>query len=416
MAQSYDDTTRRLITTMQAGGELNGLKNADYGPYSDVIQEVMRAYESGGTRAAMAAIEPFPDLLRLAAGGDGGRVMFPSYTLTEGLQLPEPEYLIYGLMTANEIGMMFGSSSAGKTYVAIDMAVSMAAGVKWMGRYDIKRPCKVVYFAGEGGRGIYKRILAAVNGLGARGHNVTKIRELVNQNLVIVPAMPQLFSKDDPRAAKVYLAEWQAAGRPDVDMIILDTLHRAALGAEENSSADAGVLIDSISMIQREIGCAALFVHHSNKGGGYRGSTALRANVDYSIKVEGKHREPRTITIDKIRDGEEDGPIPGADYIAKFTADHASGSTFISWLNDSDAAQWLPKKDSQKERAKIEIKSVLESRGPLSKSALTREIKSVTKNTANSYINEMIRAGELTESPGPKNSKIIALFEGEKTL
>ena len=62
-------------------------------------------------------------------------------------------------------------------------------------------------------------------------------------------------------------------------------------------------------------------IHHSNKSGGYRGSSAYRNDIDVMIKVEGIARAPRTVTIDKERDCPPDGPITGTQFEMQFFID-----------------------------------------------------------------------------------------------
>lgn len=62
--------TRATIRNLQAGQPPNGIKPSDCGIYADAISEAYRAYELGGTEAAMRVIATEPDLLRLASEAD----------------------------------------------------------------------------------------------------------------------------------------------------------------------------------------------------------------------------------------------------------------------------------------------------------------------------------------------------------
>lgn len=358
--------------------------------------------------------DPLPTVLPVEPPGDDAArkdPLFPHFTLAEGLQLPEADYLVYGAIEQNDIGMIYGDAAAGKTYLAIDLAVSMAAGLPWMGRWDVSTPRKILYFIAEGRRKFFRRILAAVNGMGQRGHDTGEVWRMVNQNLTIVPEVPQLFTAEAERYVSQYIAQWKDMGRPPVDLFFIDTLHRASVGSEENASKDAGIVVDAITWLQSQLDSAGVFVHHSNKSGGYRGSTAYRGNVDFVFKVEGVHREPRRLTVDKLRDGEPDGIIEGVSHYSKFMIDDTTGGTYTTWLDPDEAAQFAqPDSISRKQEAIAEIKQALADAGDgLSKSQLAGMVTAVHKNTAIKYIDELITWGEIITANGDRGAKVCTL-------
>lgn len=332
---------------------------------------------------------------------------WPQFSLSEGLALPDVNYLVYGAIGAGDIGMIYGDAAAGKTYLAIDLAVCLAAGVPWMGRWQVPGPCKVLYFISEGRKKFFRRILAAVNGMGARGYDVNSVYQLVNSNLIVCTEVPQLFASDAERHATNYVDFWRDQGSPKTDIIFIDTLHRASVGGDENSSRDAGIVVDTITAMQAEMGCAAISVHHANKGGGYRGSTAYRGNVDFVFKVEGTHREPRKLEIDKMRDGEQDGPEEGRSYTALFQIDSASGGTYTTWLEGDTGP--TDKRQDARELAKQEIFRFV-SEGRKSQTEIVKAVQALSKNTILSLLNELVSAGELVEIKGGlKNTRYFEL-------
>ncbi len=349
------------------------------------------------------------DIITAPAATQQKKPLFSHYKLSDGLKWPPVDYLVEGAIGNKDIGMIFGDSGAGKTYLAIDLAVSMAAGLPWMGKWKVEKPRKVLYFISEGQRKFFSRVEAAVNGMGERGHDVKEVFRLVDENLIICTEVPQLFEKNSDRHAKKYLEFWQQIGSPTIDFIFIDTLHRASVGAEENSSKDAGVVVDVITWLQNQIDCAACFVHHSNKSGGYRGSTAYRGAVDFCFKVEGVHREPRTLIIDKLKDEEPNGPTDGAKYVALFKSDWTSCSTYTTWPDNATANATA--KQSPRDEAMEQIRIALANGVELSKNKLAKKVDTVTENTAKVYIEEMIKAGEIVTRSGPNNSQLCSLAQ-----
>src|SRR3990167_7919183 len=77
------------------------------------------------------------------------------YSMTELLRLPPPEWLIKHYLPAGGLVGLYGQPGHYKSFVAIDMAMSVATGQPWQGA-DTRRG-HVIYVAAEGGTGIAKR-------------------------------------------------------------------------------------------------------------------------------------------------------------------------------------------------------------------------------------------------------------------
>ena len=87
-------------------------------------------------------------------------------------------------------------------------------------------------------------------------------------------------------------------------LLVVDTLNRAASGADENSSTDMGAIIDAAKALQSRCGGLVLLVHHSGKDAsrGLRGHSSLIAALDASIEVT-KTDTGQAWKIDKSKDG-----------------------------------------------------------------------------------------------------------------
>ena len=185
---------------------------------------------------------------------------FRAMSSAEIEQLPPPQWLIEGLLTEG-LTFMVAPPKAGKTFIALDWACTLAA----TGR-------TVLMFAGEG-----------VSGLGVRLQAWKQAHPAVSlDNLHIVPTVPKFISSAG--AAEQYVAtihEYQP------DLVIIDTLARALLGGDENSSHDVGLVIGAIDQAREEVGCSTLVLHHPGKsqGASYRGSGAIEGALDCLIRL-----------------------------------------------------------------------------------------------------------------------------------
>jgi RecA-family ATPase len=87
--------------------------------------------------------------------------------------------------------------------------------------------------------------------------------------------------------------------------VVIDTVARALLGADENSATDMGKFVKACDTIKEHTNAAVLGIHHSGKDGGkgMRGSSALLGAVDTSIAVK-KSVDVITLSTEKQKDAE----------------------------------------------------------------------------------------------------------------
>ena len=215
---------------------------------------------------------------------------FKFSTLGEVMTRPDPEFLIERVLVAGATSLLTAKHASFKSFIALDMALCVATGKPWHG-FKVKRGA-VIYIAAEGAAGIKKRARAWLD-----YHD-----EATPENFLVVD-VPVQIADDATRAA--FIAEVLAL---EPVFIVLDTLARCAVGLEENSSKDMGAFADALGKLAHATGAHVLCVHHNNKGGDYRGSSAVPAAVDTHLSLERK-KDTVTLEILKQKDAEEIGPL-----------------------------------------------------------------------------------------------------------
>jgi hypothetical protein len=189
---------------------------------------------------------------------------------------------------ADGIGMIFGDSGAGKTLVAIDMAIHLLTGMPWGGNPTDRLP--VLYFATEGERSVERRFIARACSLGV---------PLSSDSFRFIGGALDLRNPGHVDALIAMARSMAPRG-----VAFIDTLANAAGGADENSASDMTAVLASAARLHAEAGWIPIFLHHTAKGGStYRGSTAIRGRVDFSLEVAGSGMR-RFINQNKQRDSE----------------------------------------------------------------------------------------------------------------
>ena len=218
----------------------------------------------------------------------------------------EPE-LIEGLIPSNGVGVIYGPSSAGKSFVTVDWAVRIASGGRVLGRFT--EASGVLYFAAEGQGGLRKRLVAA-----RQAHGMDEVVLPLNY----LPALLDLSRAETGDVEKLSLyaedvaREMKARGAP-LRIVVIDTLAAAAPSADENAQKDMGPIMLAFHRMANRLGAVVLLVAHTGKdvARGLRGWSGIRANADFAIECRVDKDEDtgetsrRSLWLEKAKDGRD---------------------------------------------------------------------------------------------------------------
>jgi AAA domain len=215
------------------------------------------------------------------------------------------EWLIQDILPRKGFSALFGPPGSFKSFIALDIAHSVATGSAWMGK-EVSVPGAVLYICGEGHGGVGARIRACrLHHRTAPGAKVYVIRHQLNLR----------SSKEDIQ--QLHLAITNLVQREEIrfELVIVDTLARAFGGGNENDSSDMGAFIASLSKIQRLLDCALMIVHHVGKDitKGLRGHSSLLGALDTELELQrldaalqdNQYAGSGNITITKQKDGSD---------------------------------------------------------------------------------------------------------------
>lgn len=185
--------------------------------------------------------------------------------------LPPPSWLIEDILPQGGLVALCSDPGEGKTFLAIDWALSIASGRDWNGRKVVEGP--VVYVIGESPGGMFKRFGAwqQVNG------------QCKAKNFFVVKEPVQLHKESEAKSLTNVL---EAAGL-NPSLIVFDTFARCFVGGDENSSKEVGEWVHAALKLQNTYGATVLLLHHlTKKTGQLRGSSAMKGATETVIRLE----------------------------------------------------------------------------------------------------------------------------------
>ena len=196
-------------------------------------------------------------------------------------------WIVDGLISAGSVNVFFGEAGCGKTWALLDLAACAANGAPWLGMATTAG--HVLIIDEESGRRRLSRRMGEI----LRGHDC---------------------GPDTPISA-VSLAAFDL-GKPDdigelynliistgATMVIIDALADIMPGRDENAVKDTAPIFLTLRKIAEETQAAIIVIHHSNKNGGYRGSSAIKGAIDLLLSVEKKNETNHiSFRTEKARD------------------------------------------------------------------------------------------------------------------
>ncbi|WP_324075202.1 MAG: AAA family ATPase [Erythrobacter sp.] len=262
------------------------------GCFGDAFDLFVHYEHSGDSKAAL-------DGLGCSANGRGGGSSNFRFIRVGDLEYRPPEFLVDGLIETETLGQIFGDPGAGKSFVGVDLALSVATGAPFHGRAVRQGP--VFLIAGEGHNGLARRFAAWSL------HNGVSIE---NARLFMSNRPAQFLDADSAAGVTEAVRELAAQhGKPA--LIVIDTLARNYGPGDENSTSDMSAFISVVDDLKAEFpGCTVALIHHTGhaekKRG--RGAMALKGALDWEYLVE-KTDDIIRFTNTKMKDAEPPAPL-----------------------------------------------------------------------------------------------------------
>ena len=253
-----------------------------------IVQTIAFAQLQKKTRSWQRALDMVRQFLPLERGSspftydDEGLPRLKARDL-RSLNLRTP-YIVPGLIPAAAVGAVIADYSLGKTWLMVDLGLSVAFGQAWFGRPTQARP--VVFAIAEGTHSFPKRLMGWLVAHHQLPTQVTPehLHTVLNDR-AIISEYPVRF--DDPDVEAGLIRTIESAGAA---LLIIDTLGKS-LGAEqsEDKNDTANAVTGMLSRIAAATGCAVVFTHHTGYGDRSRGrgASAWTQGLDFAYIIDG---------------------------------------------------------------------------------------------------------------------------------
>jgi hypothetical protein len=182
---------------------------------------------------------------------------------------PKPvDWILDGLIASPDITVLWGDGGVSKSLFIQALAVAMANGDKTFLDLPLLKHGRILYIDEE------------------------------NPEDVVLSRLPKLGLTDKGRENLYYV--WYGGVRLDSEpeklyddvlefnptALFIDSFSRIQTAPENDADVMNKIFTDAIYPVARRLKVPVIALHHSNKSGGIRGSTAIRNAADLSLKVE----------------------------------------------------------------------------------------------------------------------------------
>ena len=186
-------------------------------------------------------------------------------------------WLVKGLWGASSVGVIGGAPKCAKTWLGLDMALSVATGTACLGKYAVPEPGPVLVYLAEDALPVLRE---RVEGM-ARHRSL----DLGQVEIHVITAPTLRLDRDRDRTRL-----WETTRRLGPRLLLLDPLVRLH-GIDENNAGEVAELLAYFRSLQRQLDLSVLLVHHTRKnaaggaaaGQGLRGSGDIHAFGDSNL-------------------------------------------------------------------------------------------------------------------------------------
>jgi hypothetical protein len=194
---------------------------------------------------------------------------------------PQTHWLVEGLWSEQAVGILGGEPKCCKSFLALDVAVSVASGTACLRQFPVPRSGPVLLFPAEDSLAVVRQRLEGIAAVAQVPFASLPVQ------VITAPSLRLDLPKD-----RLRLNETVRQHRPI--LLILDPLIRLHR-LDENDASQIAALLSYLRELQREFQVAVMLVHHARKdsrssrpGQALRGSSELHGWGDSNLYLRRK--------------------------------------------------------------------------------------------------------------------------------
>lgn len=221
---------------------------------------------------------------------DQQKLLVPVSALVSGFP-EEVDWLVEGIVERGANGFISAVPKGGKSWAAVDLALSLALGCDWLG-FRVPRPVPVALISREDNPSLtawrIQHLYAAKS---------CPVPALIETNLYVNTRQQSAeLMLDQPEQMQELLVAMRQV-RPQFAIFdVFNVLH----AKDENDNQEMRSVLRQFTRIQAEIGCGIAVVHHYNKNDQgsltqrLRGSSAIAGWAEFLIGISMANEDSRT--------------------------------------------------------------------------------------------------------------------------
>ena len=194
---------------------------------------------------------------------------------------PQTQWLVEGLWSEQAVGILGGEPKCCKSFLALDVAVSVASGAACLRQFPVRRSGQVLLFPAEDSLAVVRQRLEGIAAAAQVPFASLPVQVITAPSLRLdTPADRQRLSNTVQELRPILLI---------LDPLI--RLHRV----DENDATQIAALLSYLRELQRQFQLAVLLVHHARKdsnasrpGQALRGSSELHGWGDSNLYMRRK--------------------------------------------------------------------------------------------------------------------------------
>ncbi len=212
--------------------------------------------------------------------------LFQSTTNSLNTHAAETPWLVDYLFAVGGVSGIIGEPKSTKSWMALDIAISVALGSKALNHFTVPKPRRVAYFFAEDLQSAINSRIRAF----AEGRSIPT--QAFSDNLFIQPRGTNIDISKDLDCAQIIASCRMIGG--DLGLLILDPFRDIHTGSENDSDSMSQVM-KRLRALSTILNCTVLIVHHSKKvdpayagsdGSEIRGSSTINAALDSRLILQ----------------------------------------------------------------------------------------------------------------------------------